>query len=153
VEFTEAVLIKNPKWAKLVIQELPASGVTVALDDFGTGYTSVGYLRECGFDKIKLDRSLAHAISTNIATQQVVQGTVLVAKSFTADIVAEGVETEEEAKLMRLAGCQQLQGYYFGKPQSVSAIDALLSGNVAKPISYSTCRQGVDTTTARKSLA
>ena len=63
VEFTESVLIGNPKRAKEVVQELQDSGVTVALDDFGSGYASVGYLREYGFDKIKLDQSLTRSIS------------------------------------------------------------------------------------------
>ncbi|MBI2717800.1 MAG: EAL domain-containing protein [Rhizobiales bacterium] len=133
VEFTETVLIKNPRRAKQVIQELQGCGVTVALDDFGTGYASVGYLREYAFDKIKLDRSLTQVIATNTATQQVVQGTVLIAKGLSADIIAEGVETEEEAQLMRLAGCQQLQGYYFGRPEAVATIGTMLDHETAEP--------------------
>ena len=133
VEFTESVLIKSPKRAKQVIQELQSSGVTVALDDFGTGYASVGYLREYAFDKVKLDRSLTQAISKNIATQQVVQGTILIARGLSADIIAEGVETEEEAQLMRLAGCQQLQGYYFGKPGAADSLGNLVTKKDVEP--------------------
>lgn len=127
IEFTETVLIRNPKRARQVIGELQDLGVTVALDDFGTGYASVGYLRDYAFDKIKLDRSLTQAISRDPATQQVVQGTILIAKGLSADIIAEGIETEVEAQLMRLAGCQQLQGYYFGMPQGATAVEAMLT--------------------------
>ncbi|MFO0992581.1 MAG: EAL domain-containing protein [Hyphomicrobiales bacterium] len=127
VEFTEAVLIKNPKRAKEVIRSLQDLSVTVALDDFGTGYASVGYLREYAFDKIKLDRSLTHAVSTDLAAQQVIQGTILIAKGLSSEIIAEGVETEEEAQLMRLSGCNQLQGFYFGRPQSINAMEPLLT--------------------------
>jgi EAL domain-containing protein (putative c-di-GMP-specific phosphodiesterase class I) len=134
VEFTESVLIRNPARAKQVIRELQCLGVTVALDDFGTGYASVGYLREYGFNKIKLDRSLTHSISTDIAAQQVVQGTILIAKGLSANIIAEGVETEEEAQLMRLSGCNQLQGFYFGRPQAATALGSLLGSETAEPL-------------------
>jgi diguanylate cyclase (GGDEF)-like protein len=134
VEFTESVLIRNPARAKQVIRELQGLGVTVALDDFGTGYASVGYLREYGFNKIKLDRSLTHSISTDIAAQQVVQGTILIAKGLSANIIAEGVETEEEAQLMRLSGCNQLQGFYFGRPQAATALGSLLGSETAEPL-------------------
>jgi EAL domain-containing protein (putative c-di-GMP-specific phosphodiesterase class I) len=126
VEFTESVLIGNPKRAKEVVQELKDSGVTVTLDDFGRGYASVGCLREYAFDKIKLDRSLTRSISKNVAAQQIVHGTILIAKALSARIIAEGVESEEEAQLMRLAGCQQLQGYYFGQPQTARDMGKLL---------------------------
>ena len=132
VELTETVLIKSPGRAKKVIHELQERGVKVALDDFGTGYASVGYLREYAFDKIKLDRSLTQAISHDTATQNIVQGTILIAKGLSADIIAEGVETEEEAQLMRLAGCHQLQGYYFGKPGAADTIGQILTRDCAE---------------------
>jgi diguanylate cyclase (GGDEF)-like protein len=127
IEFTETVLIRNPKRAKQVIHDLQSAGVTVALDDFGTGYASVGYLRDYAFDKIKLDRSLTQKVSRDVATQQVVQGTILIAKGLCADIIAEGVETAEQAQLMRLAGCGQLQGYYFGVPAKAACIAQAIS--------------------------
>jgi diguanylate cyclase (GGDEF)-like protein len=126
VEFTESMLIKNPARAKQVIAELKSLGIKVALDDFGTGYASVGYLREFSFDRIKLDRSLTQKVLGDLSTQLVVQGTILIAKGLSAQIIAEGVETEEEAKLMHLTGCNYMQGYYFGKPQTRTAINDLL---------------------------
>ncbi len=137
VELTETVLIKSPGRVKKVIQELQARGVKVALDDFGTGYASVGYLRDYSFDKIKLDRSLTQAMARDTATQQVVQGTIMIARGLSADIVAEGVETEEEAQLMRLAGCQQLQGYYFGRPRAADSISKFLAKDSAEVVRIS----------------
>ncbi len=122
VEFTETVLIRNEQRAGEVITKLKSLGVTVSLDDFGTGYASVGYLRKYAFDKIKLDRSLTQSLSNSPATQRVVQGTVLIANGLSACIIAEGVETEEEARLMHLSGCHELQGYFFGKPQPYAAL-------------------------------
>jgi diguanylate cyclase (GGDEF)-like protein len=129
VEFTESVLIRNTQRAKEVIADLHQLGVSVALDDFGTGFASVGYLRAFHFDKIKLDRSLTHSILTNIQAQKVVQGTVLIASGLSAEIIAEGVETEEEAQLMRLSGCHQLQGYHFGRPRPAEELGSMLPGN------------------------
>ncbi len=122
MEFTETVLIRNPKRAQAVIQDLRKAGVTVALDDFGMGYASVGYLRDYAFDKIKLDRSLTHGVLTNIEKLQIVQGTILIAKGLSAEIVAEGVETEQEAQLMQISGCHRLQGYLFGRPQPLAEL-------------------------------
>lgn len=118
IELTEGVLLKNPGRAKRVLRELQLAGINVALDDFGAGYASIGYLRDFEFNKVKLDRSLTQAVGRNVAIQKIVQGTVLVASGLSAAVVAEGVETGEQARLMRLAGCSQLQGYYFGRPDT-----------------------------------
>ncbi len=127
IEFTEAVMIKNSKRARDVIRELKRHGVSVALDDFGSGYASVGYLRKFNFDTIKLDRTLTRLASSNADALLVVQGAILIARGLSATVVAEGVETEEEARIMRLAGCHILQGYYFSRPQPASAITTLIN--------------------------
>jgi EAL domain-containing protein (putative c-di-GMP-specific phosphodiesterase class I) len=135
LELTESFLIHNPVRARKVIGELRASGISVSLDDFGTGFSSVGYLRQFAFDKVKLDRSLTNSISRDAATQRVVQGTVLIATGLSLDITAEGIESEEEAQLLRLSGCNQLQGYYFGGPQTSRGITSLIAagGKHVKP--------------------
>jgi len=128
LELTESFLINNPVRARKVIDELRTCGISVSLDDFGTGFSSVGYLRQFAFDKVKLDRSLTNSISRDAATQRVVQGTVLIATGLSLDITAEGIESEEEAQLLRLSGCNQLQGFFFGAPQSSRGIASLISG-------------------------
>jgi diguanylate cyclase (GGDEF)-like protein len=126
VEFTEAVLKLNARRTKKAIKELHDQGFTVALDDFGTGHASVYYLQDFAFDRIKLDRSMTRNVAFSPETQKVVQGTILIAQGLSADIVAEGIETEEDAKIMHLAGCHQMQGYYFGKPQSFETLRLLV---------------------------
>lgn len=125
LEITENFLIKDPARARKVIEELRNAGVRVALDDFGTGYSSVGYLRNFAFDKVKLDHSVTGKVLHDQNQQFVVQGTVLLAAGLSLSITAEGIESEDEAKALRLAGCHELQGYYFGRPQPVEAITAL----------------------------
>jgi diguanylate cyclase (GGDEF)-like protein len=122
IEVTESLLIKQPDIAKAVIRDLRDSGIRIALDDFGIGYASLGYLREFQFDVIKLDRSLTRKIATDRDVQNIVQGTIMIARALSAEVVAEGVETETEARLLQLAGCTHLQGFHFGRPQPLAAI-------------------------------
>jgi diguanylate cyclase (GGDEF)-like protein len=144
LELTESFLIHNPGRAKAVIDELRTCGISVSLDDFGTGFSSVGYLRQFAFDKVKLDRSLTNSIARDAATQRVVQGTVLIATGLSLEITAEGIESEEEAQLLRLSGCNLLQGYYFGRPQSSLRIASLLAagGEHIKPASRRAAGRG-----------
>jgi len=130
VEFTESALVKNAVVARRAIDELHAAGASVALDDFGTGYASIGCLREFSFSTVKLDRSLTRDATLDTAAQKVVQGAILMAKGLSASVVAEGVECEEQARLLRLAGCELLQGYHFGRPQSAPLMTAMLNRGV-----------------------
>jgi diguanylate cyclase (GGDEF)-like protein len=123
IELTENVLIRYPDRAKKIIADLQALGITVSLDDFGTGFASVGYLREFGFNAVKLDRSLTQAIATDPSAQLVAQGTVMIANGLSATTVAEGVETIAEADIMRLLGCQKLQGFLFGRPAPIATYE------------------------------
>jgi diguanylate cyclase (GGDEF)-like protein len=125
LEFTETVLIKNAAAAKKATEALRALGVRIVLDDFGKGYASVGYLQEYQFDKVKLDKSLVRNFNSDISNQHVVHGTVLIAKGISAEVTAEGIESEEDAIIMHLAGCSTLQGYHFGMPQGIESIKSL----------------------------
>ncbi len=132
IELTENVLIKYPERAKGIIAQLQSLGVTVSLDDFGTGFASVGYLREFGFDAVKLDQSLTQAVLSDPSAQMVAQGTILIANGLSASTVAEGIETVAESDVMRLLGCQKLQGFLYGRPASIEALLSLkdASGNL-----------------------
>jgi diguanylate cyclase (GGDEF)-like protein len=116
LEFTETHLIRSKRRTKEIISQLQSQGIRVALDDFGIGYASVGYLRDFAFDTIKLDRSLAHSLAEGRDVRKIVQGTVLIAKGLSANVVAEGIETDEQAGVMKMLGANKLQGYYFGRP-------------------------------------
>jgi diguanylate cyclase (GGDEF)-like protein len=125
LEMTEGYFIQNADRAKTSIRELRRLGVDLALDDFGAGFSSVGYLRQFGFDRMKIDKSLVHALNDSQCAADMLQATVALARSLGIPVTAEGVETEAQALQLRLAGCDQLQGYLFGRPMSAEEIDVL----------------------------
>jgi len=135
LEVTETYLIEHPERAQPVIEKLQAAGITVTLDDFGTGYSSIGYLRQYGFDRMKIDRSLVSGIAEDESARSIIQAAAILAESLSLKLTAEGVESEEEAVLLRLAGCSELQGYFFGRPQSPGAFTRFLeTGSTARSV-------------------
>jgi diguanylate cyclase (GGDEF)-like protein len=127
LEVTETYLMTHPEQASQVIDAVRALGIAVVLDDFGVGYSSIGYLRSFAFDKLKLDRSLIAGIDRDPHAQRLVQATVALADALELNVTAEGVETEEEAALLRLVGCDAFQGFYFGRPAPAAELTALLA--------------------------
>lgn len=125
LEVTESYVLENPERARMAIANLKALGTAVALDDFGTGYSSIGYLRRFNFDTIKIDKSLAGLVDNDEQAAALVSGTVRIANALGMAVVAEGVETERQMKLLRLAGCDQLQGFWFSQPMPIESIRAL----------------------------
>lgn len=122
LEVTETYVLENPERARSAIANLKALGTAVALDDFGTGYSSIGYLRRFNFDTIKIDKSLAGLVDDDEQASALVSGTIRIASALGMQVVAEGVENEKQMKLLRLAGCDQLQGYYFSEPMPLNDI-------------------------------
>ena len=122
LEVTEGYLIENPERAIAAIANLKALGCSIALDDFGTGYSSIGYLRRYDFDKIKIDKSLAGRVDQDPQAAALVAGTVSIATALNLSVTAEGVETEDHVRLLKLAGCDTLQGYYFSRPKPLNEI-------------------------------
>jgi diguanylate cyclase (GGDEF)-like protein len=125
-EITESSLINDTERAKQMFKALQQSGIKVALDDFGTGFSSIGYLRTFQFDRIKIDKSIINKVLTSSSELAAVQGTLLVARGLAAEVTAEGVESTEQAKVLRLAGCSEFQGYMYHKPLSAADVTALL---------------------------
>jgi diguanylate cyclase (GGDEF)-like protein len=132
-EITETSLINDTERAKQVFKELQQAGIKVALDDFGTGFSSIGYLRTFQFDRIKIDKSIVEKVLSSAAELAIVQGTLLVARGLSADVTAEGVEDAEQASVLRLAGCSELQGFHYYKPMTAAMVTETLRRNaVAK---------------------
>ena len=125
LEVTETYVLENPERARTAIANLKALGTAVALDDFGPGYSSIGYLRRFNFDTIKIDKSLAGLVDNDEQAAALVSGTVRIANALGMAVVAEGVENEKQMKLLRLAGCDQLQGFWFSQPMPIESIIAL----------------------------
>ncbi|WP_199502787.1 putative bifunctional diguanylate cyclase/phosphodiesterase [Qipengyuania sp. YIM B01966] len=123
LEVTESIFLRDANIARAALEEVIALGVSVALDDFGTGYSSLGYLRKLRFATIKVDRSFvqgaAHGSPESLA---IIRAVVAMADALDMQTTAEGVETAQEAALIRALGCSKIQGYYYSRP--VGAEDA-----------------------------
>ncbi|MDE1914916.1 MAG: EAL domain-containing protein [Sphingomonadales bacterium] len=119
IEITEGYLVDHPDRARHAILAFQQMGVTVALDDFGTGFASIGYLQSYGFDCVKLDTSLSARLGRDPRAAMLVSGMIHMARGLDMRVVAEGVESEMQAGMLRLAGCDVLQGYHFGWPSSL----------------------------------
>ncbi len=127
LEITEGVLIDNPDEMVKRIADLHALGVRIALDDFGSGYSNLGYLQRFPLDKLKIDRSFVTALGASANGGVIIQAIVALGRALGLTVVVEGVETEQQRVLLRLAGCDEMQGYLFAKPAPAKAIDRLLA--------------------------
>ena len=127
LEITEGTLVNDIAKAKQIFNALRGAGIQIVLDDFGTGFSSIGYLRQFNFDRIKIDRSLVDRVLMGSAEQHIVQGTMMMASGLTASVTAEGIEREEQINILRLTGCNEMQGYFFFKPMPAADITRVLS--------------------------
>ncbi|WP_432200849.1 putative bifunctional diguanylate cyclase/phosphodiesterase [Erythrobacter sp. W53] len=117
IEVTESIFLRDANVAANALEQVMALGCSVALDDFGTGYSSLGYLRQLRFSTIKVDRTFVQGASQNSSESlAIIRAVVAMAQSMEMTTTAEGVETAEEAALIRELGCDKIQGYYFGRP-------------------------------------
>jgi diguanylate cyclase (GGDEF)-like protein/PAS domain S-box-containing protein len=116
LEVTETAFLKDREIVLATLHRLKAAGVRVVMDDFGTGYSSLSNLQSFPFDKIKIDRSFIGAMEDDDAARSIVRAIVGIGRSLNLPVVAEGVETEAQHRMVREEGCPQAQGYYFGRP-------------------------------------
>lgn len=115
LEITENVLILDHPAMRTKFQEIRALGCSIAIDDFGTGYSNLGYLAELQFCKLKLDRSMVARLGDRENGEALVATVVNLGHALNALVLAEGVETEEQVRLLQAAGCNLMQGHYFGE--------------------------------------
>jgi len=127
LEVTEGVLLESSERNRETLAAIRALGFKIALDDFGTGYSSLRYLSDFRFDKIKIDRAFVTGINERKRAMTIIQSVITLGRGLGMDIVAEGVETEAEASVMRLIGVTELQGFYFSRAVTVECIDELLA--------------------------
>lgn len=119
IEITESLLISNTDAVIETLRQIRDMGVSIAMDDFGTGYSSLSYLSLFPFDKIKIDQAFIANLGKDASTDAIVTSIVGLGRSLDVTITAEGVETEEQAILLSAAGCDLVQGFMFGKPDTV----------------------------------
>ncbi|MGH6674091.1 MAG: putative bifunctional diguanylate cyclase/phosphodiesterase [Xanthobacteraceae bacterium] len=131
LEMTEGVLVDDPQEILVRLEALRALGIRLALDDFGTGYSSLSYLQKFPFHRLKIDRAFVEPLGTTGNAGAIVHSIVTLGHALGMAVLAEGVETDQQRVLLRLAGCDEMQGYLFGKPQPAEAIDNIATRRVA----------------------
>jgi len=131
LEVTETCLVLDPMVAERTLDVIRSFGVRIALDDFGTGYASIGFLRRFRFEKLKLDRSLIELAGGDDGSRAMMLSSIALARALNMAVTAEGVETEEQAELARLAGCDQIQGWLYYPAVPAAEIDRLIAAQNA----------------------
>ncbi|QDW66655.1 EAL domain-containing protein [Luteimonas granuli] len=119
IEVTEGSLLNNPEQVRMLLQELQEHGVGVALDDFGTGYSSLSYLHTFPLRMLKIDRTFLEALDRQDNSAAVIDAVLSLARALRMEVVAEGIEAEEQRAALVALGCRYGQGYLFGHPEAV----------------------------------
>ncbi|MBL8546744.1 MAG: EAL domain-containing protein [Hyphomonadaceae bacterium] len=132
LEVTEGILMESSDRNRQILEQVRSMGFKIALDDFGTGYSSLRYLCDFRFDKIKIDRAFVTGIHERKRAMTIIQSVVTLGRGLGMEIVAEGVETEAEASVMRLVGVTELQGFFFSQAVPAEQV-AALQGAFQKP--------------------
>jgi EAL domain-containing protein (putative c-di-GMP-specific phosphodiesterase class I) len=122
IEITERLIVEDDFVTVANIRRLNSIGIRVALDDFGTGYSALSYLTRFQIHSIKIDKSFIRHIATDVKARALVQAIIGIGKSLNVSMVAEGVETQEQADILKNLGCAFLQGYLISRPVAPAAI-------------------------------
>jgi EAL domain-containing protein (putative c-di-GMP-specific phosphodiesterase class I) len=126
LELTESGLLHRDERINSDLAELKHAGVRLAIDDFGTGYSSLSYLRELPIDVLKIDKSFVDGIASSGQRLALAKGIVEIARTLEIDVIAEGIETEEQRTLMTEMGCRYGQGYLLAMPMPWEEAQVLL---------------------------
>jgi EAL domain-containing protein (putative c-di-GMP-specific phosphodiesterase class I) len=126
LEMTESLLMQDAEAMVNMLKRLKATGITLSIDDFGTGYSSLSYLKRFPLDALKIDRSFVNDITVNPNDAAITSAIIAMARSLKLNVIAEGVETEAQASLLREQGCQYMQGNLFSRPVPHAEFTALL---------------------------
>jgi len=122
LEITESCLMENPEDAVRVMRNLRSAGLRISIDDFGTGYSSLSYLTRLPLSALKIDRSFVRDADSSAESASIVRAVIDMAQNLRLTVIAEGVETEQQAGFLRRHGCDQAQGYFYGRPVAAEKI-------------------------------
>lgn len=128
LELTESVVLSDVEEAVERMQQLKALGVTLSLDDFGTGFSSLSYLKRLPLNQLKIDQAFVRDIMTDQSDAAIVRAILAMSESLGIDVIAEGVETEEQYAYLLRHGCEFYQGYFFGRPEAIEKWDDAVAG-------------------------
>ena len=123
LELTESIIVENVQASIVKIEAIRSLGIGFSLDDFGTGYSSLSYLKRLPLDELKIDQSFVRDIISDANDAMLVRTIIDVAHNFDLDVIAEGVENEEQLNFLKECGCGMFQGYLFGKPMPYEEIE------------------------------
>jgi diguanylate cyclase (GGDEF)-like protein/PAS domain S-box-containing protein len=127
VEITENIAMADPERSSLVLSELKALGVHISIDDFGTGYSSLSRLQAFPVDTLKIDRTFISKIDTDSETREIVRIIIMLAHNLGLKVVAEGAETVEQVRILKMLKCELVQGYFFARPGDYCTAQAFLN--------------------------
>ena len=133
LEITESVMISDTEFTMERLRKLKDIGVRIALDDFGTGFSSLSYLRQFPFDKLKIDRCFTEGLETDMDSRAITKATLSLASALKIRCTAEGVETPKQADFLQENGCDELQGFMFSRPQPLEKLSHLLDTTSPEP--------------------
>jgi diguanylate cyclase (GGDEF)-like protein len=134
IEITEGIFVSNTRPTIAALQRLRDLGVGIALDDFGTGYSSLGYLGRLPIDKIKIDQSFVKRLPGDQQAGVIIRAVMMLSEALDKIVVAEGIETADQAWMLKVMGCKIGQGYHFGRPKTADEMRDMLEANAASTI-------------------
>jgi len=137
LELTESILMQGVERTLATLHELSAMGVIISIDDFGTGYSSLSYLKLFPIKQLKIDQSFVRDITTDTSDATMVRTIIVMARSLKLHVIAEGVETAEQAAFLAQCGCERAQGYYYSRPIPAAEFEQLLQQQRANPDTHS----------------
>jgi EAL domain-containing protein (putative c-di-GMP-specific phosphodiesterase class I) len=122
LELTENLIIKNTGMTLKIMEQLKGIGIKIAIDDFGTGYSSLGYLKNLPIETLKIDKSFVRDMTKDDDNAAITNTIITLAQNMNLNVIAEGVETKEQADFLSARNCYLMQGYYFGRPMTAEDI-------------------------------
>jgi EAL domain-containing protein (putative c-di-GMP-specific phosphodiesterase class I) len=131
LEITEGVLIEDFSRGVAILRRLKTLGVRIAMDDFGTGYSSLSYLQSFPFDKIKIDQSFISKVKSNPQSAAIVRAVIGLAHGLDLPVLAEGIETQAQLDFLAAESCDEVQGYFMGRPNPISEYSKLIGRDEA----------------------
>jgi len=133
LEITENVMLRNEKAAVQTICRLSRLGVHISIDDFGTGFSTFSYIKKIPINTLKIDQSFISDICSNLNDEAIATAVINMAQCLNLNVIAEGVETEEQRSLLESLNCSEMQGYLFSKPLPADEISRFLDNQKKKP--------------------
>ncbi len=125
IEITENIAMKGETYMEEIFTQISELGVSISIDDFGTGYSSLSYLKHYSFDRLKIAKPLIDNVTTDVNDVQIIKAIIMIGKSLGIETIAEGVECQEQLKILAELGCDEAQGYLFSRPLPASVFEQM----------------------------